>query len=346
MHVRLCIASVFIESYRAYMRASIDKPLLINYIRNRGLDMKSLILNGTEVRLGIDKTVLGLKYPSATNEQLKEMTDDSKAKLKLTQKQFIAKKLYIQNVIKSACVFSKKSVNHYLTRYFIKSESDNTDVCEIYLGQAGTTHIINIKFNPSKLSMDGKAEFDGLLAVTFNDHFEEVYSNSVVSHIEFFIDVLDIDQDDYVIVDLSRRTATNYKETRYQGKRTSPLSLAYYNKGKQLNVDDSITRIEARIERRDIKFQDLVESDLYNPFQQFIVISKKNLQLIALDKGCPKIADKIIEFGLFKAIKNPLARKSFATLIREHRAPWWDIHVFWQTHRELLQGLKPQNFLK
>ena len=244
MHVRLCIACVFIESYRAYMRASIDKPLLIIFIRNRGLDMKQLILNGTEVRLGIDKTVLGLKYPSATNEQLEEMSDDSKAKLKLAQKQFIAKKLHIQNVIKNTCVFSKESVKPYLTRYFIKSESDNTNVCEIYLGQAGTTHIINFKINPSKLSMDGKAELDGLLAVTFNDHFEEVYLNSVVSHIEFFIDVLDIDQDDYVIVDLSRRTATNYKETRYLGKRNSPLSLAYYNKGKQLNVDDSITKLK------------------------------------------------------------------------------------------------------
>ena len=70
------------------------------------------------------------------------------------------------------------------------------------------------------------------------------------------------------------------------------------------------------------------------------------MQLIAQDKGYPEIADEIRKLGLFEAIKNPLARKSFATKIREHRAPWWDIDVFWQAHRELLQGLKPQNFLK
>ena len=306
-------------------------------------------LEGKEVVIGLDKLVIGIPYPKKPKVEEDNPSSTTKiiAQYQHQKNEFVSNMKYIESTVKEEIIPFHASYckNKDLKRYKLYSGIDGNLLCVVSLGFSFGTGVINIQVNPSKLSSKHWVEFQGYLDVLFEDGYHEIYENGVMSHAEFYCDVKDVNLEDYVLIDFGQRGTKHYKGTTYQGGRTAPLVCTMYDKAKELKIEGNLVRIEARIKRRDIRTIDLIESDLYHPLQQFIVISKKNLQLIAQEKGCPKIADKIIEFGLFKAI-NSAARKSFATLIREHRAPWWDIDVIWQTHRELLQGLKPQNFLK
>lgn len=143
-----------------------------------------------------------------------------------------------------------------------------------------------------------------------------------------------------------RRTTTKHKGTTYQGKRGSRLVGTMYDKAKEQNKDGQLVRIEIRIKRRDIKLKDLVEHDLFNPFSNFLVVDVNQLQSVAKGLNNPQLANQIKEWGLFDAIANKHSRESMLARLKEVAVPWWQPELFWATHRELLQKLKPENIGK
>jgi hypothetical protein len=175
----------------------------------------------------------------------------------------------------------------------------------------------------------------------FNDHYEDVYKGGVVAHAEFFIDVPEEDLSNLVLVDLGRRTTTMYKGTSYSGKQSSRLVGTMYDKAKETKSAGKLVRVEARINRRDISFRDLVEQDLFNPLSSFLVVEASQLKLVAQEWNSPSLANRIKEFGLYGGVSTSYARKAIRAYLKEHTVSWWQPDVFWAGHRKLLQKLRP-----
>ena len=302
-------------------------------------------LHGIDYTVGIDKTVIGLSYPNMTKAQLKLLDESEINKLKQKQNIFVAAKMHLINMIQSTENFVKVAKSKFLTRYLIKAD-DGTIACEVYVGKTGNTHIINIQFNPSKITKAGKAELEGLLAVSFNHDYFEIYNYGRVSHLEFFVDIFDVGMEEYQLIDFSWRKLTNVDTTQYNGRRNSKLTLASYDKGKQLGIDDLIWRFEVRIKNRKITLNEFITNPPENPFSTFILIKKIDLQSIAQESGFPLLGQKIKELGFYGAVENKPARDSISEKIRNKRADFWDIELFWEEHRKELCKLSPNVFFK
>ena len=302
-------------------------------------------LQGVNYRVGIDKTVIGLSYPNVTEAQLKLLDESKVNKLKQMQNTFVAAKMHLINMIECTENFVKITNYKFLTRYLIKA-NDGTIACEVYLGKTGKTHVINIQFNPSKITRLGKAEFDSLLAVSFNHHYSEIYNQGRVSHIELNVDILDIDMSEYQLIDLGRRKLTNVDTTQYNGRRNSSRVMASYDKAKQLGTDDSIWRFEIRMKDRSRTVKEFIANPPSNPFLDFVLIKKSDLQSIAQESGFPLLRQTIKKNGFYGAVKNKAARDNISKRIRNKRANFWDVELFWEELRKELCNLSPNVFFK
>lgn len=306
--------------------------------------MKALSLNGVEFRIGIDKTTLGLKYPNLSKKQLDSLDEQSKKTIIEAQKKFFGEQMQLRNMMKDDENYKKHFMKNKTSRH-IFIDDNGIHGFELHLGQISNTRIINLQFNPSKMNQSARAELDGLLSVSFNYGYHEFYSRAVISKLELFVDVLNMDVSDLVLVDLGRRKKTDFKNTQYFGKRNSRLTMANYDKAKQLNTDDCIERYECRISNRDLYFKDYVEQEQKNPFSDFVLIGRQDLQSIAQTKGNAKLAAAIENLGLYHAVANKHARESLKHQILNNRVSWWDIDIFWDALQEELQLLKPNSFL-
>ena len=305
--------------------------------------MKLIKINGVEFKIGIDKITIGLKYPNLPKKQLESPDEQAKKEIIEAQKKFFGEEMYLQQMIVSDN-HDKHLMKNKTMRYIIKDEDGN--YCfEFHLGQIAGTRIINLQINPSKMSQSAKAELDGLLSVTFYNGYQEFYNRAVISKLELYVDILDVDISEYVLIDLGRRQKTDYENTTYLGKRNSRLTMASYDKAKQLKMEATIHRYECRISNRNLYFKNYIEKEQKNPFMNFVLIAKQDLQLIALKKGGPKFAAKLEDLGLYRATANKFARESIKQELLNCRVSWWDVDIFWNTIIEELYLLKPNNFL-
>lgn len=295
------------------------------------------------VEAGLDKLVLGIRFPTISKADAKEVTQEQLAQVHAQQKEFVANMKHIANMIALCPHYCGKTKNNDLKRYKVLSEFDGELLCVFALGFSFGSGVINLELNPKRLNPDKIAELLGLLSVMFNDHYDELYERGVVSHAEFYVDVADVELANLALIDEGRRTTTIHKGTTYHGRRYSRLVGTMYDKAKELGADGKLIRIEARINRRDIRFKDLVEDDLFNPFDKFLVVEKNDVQLVAQQWNSPQLANHIIELGLYEAILNKQARVAILAQLKEKAVSWWQPKLFWATHKELLLKFKPEH---
>lgn len=295
------------------------------------------------VEVGIDKLVIGIPFPTISKADAKQVTQEQLGQVHAQQKEFVANLKHVENMILLGPHYCGKTKNKDIKRYRVLSEIDGKLLCIFSLGFSFGSGVLNLELNPKRLNPDKIAELLGMLSVMFNDHYDEVYERGVVSHAEFYVDVVGVELANLVLIDEGRRSTTIHKGTTYHGRRYSRLVGTMYDKAKELGEDGKLVRIEARINRRDIRFKDLVEGDLFNPLNKFLVVEKNEVQLVAQQWNTPQLANHIIELGLYDAIFNKQARKAILTQLKEKAVSWWQPDLFWTAHRALLLKFKPGN---
>lgn len=299
-----------------------------------------------DVEVGFDKFVLSMPYP----EEPKGDSHNPISKAQMVQyehdkSEFIAAMHFIKNMaLDQFKCHVKPTQNKDLKRYsvFDNDEDGGGLICTFKLGFCFGTGVINIEINPSKLTPKKYAELIGWFDIFFSHGYEELYSKATVSHAEFFVDVIGEDLSDLVMLDNSRRTNTIYKGTVYRGKRASKNVTTLYNKAEESKIDGKLVRVEARINRNDIRFQDLVEFDLFNPFSNVLVVDVNQLQSIASKYGKSTFVTRIIDFGLNKSGINLRTRKKLFAELEQNTVDWWEPDLFWTKHRELLSKFRPK----
>lgn len=146
-----------------------------------------IMIEGKKIQVGLDKTVIGLPYPSFPKADVAPLPKDQIDLTQAKQKEFKAKMKYIESTVTSG-PHHCKGENKDLKRYYVQSEFDGTHLCVFSLGFAYGTAVINIELNPSKLTPEQFGEIGALLMVMFDDHYQELYQQGVVAHAEFFVD--------------------------------------------------------------------------------------------------------------------------------------------------------------
>ncbi|MDV6341123.1 hypothetical protein R2103_04990 [Nitrosomonas sp. Is24] len=273
----------------------------------------------------------------------KNLIDELIKKDQYRKKCYIYELHYISQIIENTtqCKIIKYD-NMKVYSIYSDSEMNKKKLCRLTIGRNYGNYFINIELNPSKLNQHDCDELEGLFSILFDHHYAEIYQRGVVSHFEFFVDVVNVDPNDLLLIDKGRRKTTVHKGTIYHGSRRSKLVCTMYDKGAQQGMNSSITRIEARINQRNLRFIDLIENGIPNPFENLFVVSADSVQLIAQDYKQPQFAQLLRELGVYGITPgNPAARKKILERLKEYTVPWWKPELIWEVHREMLQEFKP-----
>lgn len=294
----------------------------------------------------LDKFAVGFKCPPIPKgEWGAKLTEEEKHVIHSQRALYLAKLKHIEKMIKLGKYFVQKTGEKGLRRYCVLSEFTDAPLFYVQLGCIKGTWVINFEWNPSKLSLEGGAEFLGNLESMLYDHYDELYYKGVVSHAEFAVDVYGVEISNVVLIEKGRKSFCKEGSTAYSGRRSSPHVLTVYDKAKQLGEPGDMVRIEARIKRRDITFRQLVEeAPIGNPFGNAIIVDVNRLQLIAAEFGKPELATHIMELGLYGAVKNKQLRLKIYSRLQEVAVEWWKPEQFWSNHQTLLKGLHPHQY--
>lgn len=301
-----------------------------------------MVVGEIKLQMGLDKFVLGIPYPTLPkHDEQNPPSQEQLANVAAKQKEFVSGMKHIESMIKIGAHHVSHTKNKDLKRYKVLSEIDGGLLCIFSLGFSYGTGVVNFEINPSRLTESKWDELLGFFSLWFHDHYDEIYTKGVVAHAEFYVDVSGEDLTNLTLIDEGRRAYTIHKGTTYLGRRKSALSATMYDKAKEQKKDGKLVRIETRICRRDIRFQDLVENDLFNPFSNCLVVNVNQLQSISNEWKNPQLANQIKEWGLFDAIANKHARKNMLARLKDVAVPWWKPELFWAVHRQLLLQFKP-----
>jgi hypothetical protein len=300
------------------------------------------------IRMGIDQVSVTIPYiPLAhpagelDQEQLKQLITAQKQHWNEAISNINYVRWTVQNIFKAA---PPKLVKGLKTLHRIKvfCEEDASHIATITLGLFFGKPLINYSFNPSKLTAEGSMELEALLALTHMMGYEGIYSGGFIARLEFFLDVEDVPNSDLVLLDTGKRKTTLYKDTTYHGRRGRKLVGTSYDKAAQQKIDRVLTRIEARIKRRDKTLQDVVEGGIANPFSPFIVVPASALDLVAGEwPNCPELAHQIRQYGLYGGIKNQPARKGITKRLQQLAVPWWNADAIWAKFGTIMEGFRP-----
>lgn len=304
-----------------------------------------MVVGDVNVEVGLDRLVLAIPYPKKLKDDLlNPITAIQLAKYEAEKAEFVSAMHYIKNLVVEnlkSHVINTKSKD--LKRYHVFFD-DGGLMCIFTLGFCFGTGVINLELNPSKLSPKQFSELFSWLDLFFNLGYQELYTKAVVSHAEFFVDAVGEELSSLVILDNSRRKTTPHKGTTYIGRRGAACVTTMYDKAKEQKVEGKLVRVEARINRKDIRFQDLVEHDLFNPFGNVLVVNVNQVQLAAKAYGKSHFLNRIKEFGLNGCGINIHTRKKILAKLQQNTATWWQSKLFWKEHRCLLQKFKPELF--
>lgn len=299
------------------------------------------------VEVGLDKFVLSMPYPEEPKgDSHNPISVAQMVQYEHSKSEFIEAMHFIKNmVLDHFKCHVKATQNKDLKRYSVFDNDENGGglICTFKLGFCFGTGVINIEINRSKLTQKQYTELIGWIDIFFSHGYQELYSKATVSHAEFFVDVIGEDLSDLVILDNSRRTNTIFKGTTYRGKRASKNVTTLYNKAEESKIGGKLVRVEARINRNDIRFQDLVEFDLFNPFCNVLVVDVNQLQSIASKHGKSQFASRIMKLGLTKCGINLRTRKKIFADLEQSTVDWWRPDLFWAKHRELLTMFNPNS---
>ena len=300
------------------------------------------------ITMGIDQVSITIRYIPLQHPDGEPDQDQLK---KLITAQHQHKKMAISNInyvrwaamnlFKSA---PPKSVKGLATLHRIKvfCEEDANHIATITLGLFFGKPLLNYSFNPSKLTAEGRMELEALLTMTHHMGYEGIYSEGVIARLEFFLDVEDVPNSDLVLLDTGKRKTTLYKGTTYHGRRGRKLVGTAYNKAAQQKIDRVLTRIEARVKRRDKTLQEVVEGGIANPFAPFIVVPASALDVVANEwPNDPELAHHIQQHGLYGGIKNGQARKAITKRLQEFSLEWWNPDAIWAKFGTILDGFRP-----
>ena len=290
------------------------------------------------IRIGVDRMVIGYTL-GPMQLAAKKAHKDSPLVQEQYSNAYISMMNEMQDTIRTVTEY-KELPGKYQTRYVVRSTLSGSRLCTVSFGFGKSTYT-NVEWNPSKLSHADWLELEALFDVLFELGYGGLFQNGVVSHAEFCVDVSGAKNSDFVLVNQGRHQKTIFNGTTYYGRRTSPLVCTMYDKGAQLKIDDDLLRVEVRINRRDIWFQDLINVGIQNPFESIFVVPVDALQIISNDYNKPTLANNIKEFGVSGAVKNNAARKAILAKLKVHTVSWWQPDMFWKTHQQLLKEFRP-----
>jgi hypothetical protein len=296
-------------------------------------------IEGTQVELGLDKFVLSMPYPKKLKAELPKKLTSEQIEQHITEKaEFVANMHYIKNIVVD-------NFKHYL----VPSKNKDTKRYNVFFDDGGLmfilsvgfcfgTGVLNIEINPSKLNQKQWQELTNWFDIFFNKGYEEFYTKAVVSHAEFFVDVPEEDISNLVLIDDTRRISTPYEGNTYLGKRESPRVSLMYDKAKQLELDEKLVRVEARINPKSLRLQDLVEGNQISPFGNDLVVNINQLQSISIAHGKAQFATRIKELGLNGSGIGKHSRKSIFAQLQKNAVSWWKPELFWSIHKDQLKG--------
>lgn len=302
---------------------------------------QEIIVGDTKVQVGLDRLVIGMPYPKQPKQNLTgPVTQEQIAKFIADKKEFVFGMKNIESmIVDNFPHYIGKTKNKDLKRINVLSKSGGL-LCTFTLGFSFGTGVVNLEMNPSKMCPNKWTELFDCIDLFFSIGYYELYTKGVVSHAEFFVDVADEDLSGLVLLDDGRRATTHYNGTTYLGKRSSPHVTTLYDKAKEQKKDEKLVRLEERINRRDIRLQDLVEKDLFNPFSNSLVVNVKQVQLIANEFNKSQFENHIKEYGLSGSGINVHTRKKMLAKLKENTVDWWQPELFWASHRDLLKKFK------
>lgn len=151
------------------------------------------------IRLGIDKVVIGIPSPpkiKLAGEITDQILIEEKIKKAAFKKdEYISNLHHIEYVIKNITNHTVQIISKNSKCYTIHPDNDyykKQRLCSITVGWNYGRYFLNIAFNPSSLTQEDWHELSGLFSIMFNYNYEEIYMKGVVSRLEFYIDVLNI----------------------------------------------------------------------------------------------------------------------------------------------------------
>lgn len=309
------------------------------------IQMLEPIYISKDISIKMDQISISVPF---TFPQLAQGEHEQITKLIAAKKQYKKEALETINYVRLALIkFFKSALTQLggkankLDRIKVFCEADGSHISSVMLGLYFGKPLLNFTFNPSKLTVEGLLELDTLFAMTLPLGYGGLYSEGVISRLEFAVDVAGIAPADLVLLDTGKRKTTSYMGTTYHGRRGRPLVATLYDKAAEQKSDSLLTRIECRVSRRDMTLQHLVEMGIANPFEPLLVIPIYALDALAKESKDEMLAQRIQQDGLFGGIKNKYARKKVVGQLNEFVPKWWDTNEIWNEFRNVLNGFKP-----
>lgn len=212
----------------------------------------------TDLKIGIDKVVLG--YPL----------------VKGNEKDY-AQYFYLKQEIESGVykckikVCKKAGYTASIGQYF--DESGKRRILTIVAGIVWGNPYCQFVFNPNRLTGTDWEIIQGILSTCFMHGLKTLLEESHIRKLELNIDFENTPPTMLItIASRIRSGVTDFKGTKYQGKRTSSLSVATYDKATQLSkvegitLPHALTRVEARLIKPTCTLLDLAEGQVANPW--------------------------------------------------------------------------------
>jgi hypothetical protein len=288
---------------------------------------------------GLDRVTFGLSIPKkpskgpVTNAMMEDYYSDMDA--------LRAKADEIESLLKSHVSY-KCFQNGEFRRYVFVGGNPGDYCHSVLVGESYGYPIINFTINPSRMSVDCWNAFLSMTSLIFPNGYAGLFQKSVVSHVEFFVDVYGVNRSDIHLISNSRRKLkTPHEGTAYFGGRRGKRTDVCYDKAKQMDESESRVRIEPRYKRRDL-FWGGVHEKVPSPFDGLHILQSKNLKSIAQEMNSPPLAVMLPKVGI-GIVKNSHARKKLLSLIAAQSPDWWQPGEFGGCLVEKLKLLEPTN---
>jgi hypothetical protein len=315
------------------------------FFLHQGVRPKQVLREG--INIGIDLMTINIPYRPlgmTINDPSGKLTSLQIAMEVFHKKEFVSHVHGVHNALIEIfdAVPALKKNKTGPDRLRVVCEEDKSHVAIVMAGHYFGFPFISYSFNPNKLTEAGLIALDGLLSLTLPHGYASLYTEGVVSHCEFFIDVDDVTYGSLALLDRGKRKATTYKDTTYNGTRRSLLVGTRYNTAEKLNLDTLRTRFEFRVKRLDTTLKQLVETITPNPLSPFFIVPATAINTVAKHWPYnPNLAIQIERHGLSGGIKNSTARKSITNQLEGHIVPWWEPESIWIAFRQTMAVLRP-----
>lgn len=290
------------------------------------------------VRTGIDRVALG--YPLSNT-----MTTDYQTFFHLKSEIYSS----IQNhKIKQ---YAKPGHSSVVGQYF--DEAGKRRILTIVVGTVWGHPYAQFVFNPNRLTTADWVTIQLILCTCFNNGLKDLLEFGVIRKLELSLDFVGIPASKLVaIASRIRSVPVDYKGTKYSGKRTSPASMACYDKTKQLadvekiTLGHDMTRVEARLVKPAQTLLDIAEGKLSNPWVNNFVLSPQSLKKVCAKffaDGAKK-ATQITQLGLVSVLSglSPADRKDFRRLLSVYGIATYDPNKFWSAQVDMIRRFFPK----